>query len=689
MHLIFTEYKNIKEVFNSDKFLEFWIETFEKKSWIYILFSFTLTIIAIAALFYQYVKHNKNKNKFKDEIENQDNGFLVNEPKKQGIKKFNKMFLVNPKNAENGFVLKFTKDNWWVVSKGQPHGIIVGATESGKTQKVILPNIYYNSEPFLGEKQANFFILDPKGEIVSHVGDTLKKRGYQTFIIDINEAKHSLGWNPLEYIYKIYHDDKNNIKENENKALEELKDLLWSLNYESDNAKDSVWIDGSKQRLFAIGKYLLALSKTKKNFDKKHFNLASFYQFLSIEKLSVNAEWFQFLEKYEEKRMIDALNTLKPLLDMDTRMQSNYLPSMGAAINSFYNDSTLKSITSRSDFKIDNLLKLKKPFAIFLKYADNKPANFFFSTIIVDQLYQKFITYADSLESKKLSRPFYFILDEFGNNKKHVDFDVKVSIARSRDIHFLIAVQSYNQINSIYKDKAATIIDNLPLVYFLSSNDSSTLKKVSEIIGNKEIIKKSHSLSQNDSGKSNSESTSIHKEPVIPMEELATMAKNQILIKMLQEKPLLLFAEYAGAIWSEDKFNYKNIVYEFNEENFLLNMEKILKEERKIQAAIAESQSITDFEEKSEDKNNSKKEKLAWKEEYILKIKEKEKNKKKQKLICPDHKLALATFKENNKKILRCPFETEYEGSLKKKNVKCNYVYKDDDESEVKNDTNI
>ncbi len=61
-------------------------------------------------------------------------------------------------------------------------------------------------------------------------------------------------------------------------------------------------------------------------------------------------------------------------------------------------------------------------------------------------------------KGSQLKRPFYFLLDEFGNLPKFNDFDKVISACGGRNIWFLLILQSYAQLDHIYK-KEIGIVD--------------------------------------------------------------------------------------------------------------------------------------------------------------------------------------------------------------------------------------
>ena len=84
----------------------------------------------------------------------------------------------------------------------------------------------------------------------------------------------------------------------------------------------------------------------------------------------------------------------------------------------------------------------------------------------------------------KLDIPVYFILDEFGNFPALKDFETTISACAGRNIFFILIIQSYAQLNSVYGPDVAEIIkDNLNVHIFFGSNNPSTLEAFSHECG--------------------------------------------------------------------------------------------------------------------------------------------------------------------------------------------------------------
>nr|WP_233752024.1 type IV secretory system conjugative DNA transfer family protein [Mycoplasmopsis agalactiae] len=108
-------------------------------------------------------------------------------------------------------------------------------------------------------------------------------------------------------------------------------------------------------------------------------------------------------------------------------------------------------ITSKTTINIKEIVRAEKPYVIFLCFPDHKQVFNFLISMLVTQIYRDAIDYANSLPKQKLPRMLQFYLEEF-NSLKIPDIANWMSISRSRNILFLLVLQSYEQLKK-YSEK--------------------------------------------------------------------------------------------------------------------------------------------------------------------------------------------------------------------------------------------
>lgn len=112
------------------------------------------------------------------------------------------------------------------------NNLIIGGTRSGKGQTVIEPMIEIISR---AEEKCSMIITDPKMELANKSLPLLKKRGYETHILNLIDPEYSMGYNPLTLIIQEYKDGNEDIAQQLTSSLAytvlprgEEKDPYWT-----------------------------------------------------------------------------------------------------------------------------------------------------------------------------------------------------------------------------------------------------------------------------------------------------------------------------------------------------------------------------------------------------------------------------------------------------------------------------
>ena len=442
------------------------------------------------------------------------------------------------------------------------HGLIIGATGSGKTTTFINPMIQ-----ILGNSSAGSSMIctDPKGELFQLHSKKLVERGYKVMVLDLRDPYSSFRWNPLGELYdryQLYLNTGNEIYkhfepisesdlelvnkpeeygeewyEYDGKAYairkqllsvikiarqkiydelyEDLNDLV-SVICPVESKDDPVWEKGARSLIMAVCLAMLEDSEYPElEMTRDKFN------FYNINKAIGNSDNdYEALRGFFKGRspMSKAVGLSKQVLSAAESTMASYM-SIAFDKLSMFNDEGLCSLTSATD--IDPILFATQPTALFLKIPDEKDTRHALAAVFILCIYKALIKVASGREDLSLPRNVYFILDEFGNMPKIDKFDKMITVGRSRKIWFHMVVQSYAQLNNVYGDTVADIVkSNCGMKMFIGSNDIGTCEEFSKLCGNMTVSTSSISSTMGDKSGNINVSSQLQTRPLIYPSEL-------------------------------------------------------------------------------------------------------------------------------------------------------------------------
>lgn len=442
------------------------------------------------------------------------------------------------------------------------HGLVIGATGSGKTTTFINPMIQ-----ILGNSSAGSSMIctDPKGELFQLHSKMLTERGYRVMVLDLRDPYSSFRWNPLGDIYDRYQaylqagtglyardddpltsgltladkpeDYQDEWYEYEGRAYgirkklitelkvkkqriydelyEDLNDLI-SVICPVESDKDPVWEKGARSIIMAVCLAMLEDSEVPElEMTRERFC------FYNITKALNNSENdFEELKNYFKGRssLSKAVGLSRQVLSAAENTLSSYM-SIALDKLSMFNDEGLCSLTSETDINPEDFAA--GPTALFLKIPDEKDTRHALAAVFVLCIYKALIKVASAREDLSLPRNVYFILDEFGNMPRIDKFDKMITVGRSRKIWFNMVVQSYAQLNNVYGDSVANIIkSNCGMKMFIGSNDIETCEEFSRLCGNMTISTASVSSSTGEKKGIYNVSSQLQTRPLIYPSEL-------------------------------------------------------------------------------------------------------------------------------------------------------------------------
>ncbi len=439
------------------------------------------------------------------------------------------------------------------------HLLAIGATRSGKTTGYVIPTLNILLQK---KNKPSLVISDPKQELYAGNAEKFEKAGYQVRLLDFTNYKHSDYWNPLTKYYRFYQqylqvEDEVGVVETKaglrnifhGKIYDSQKELDLDIAEEKTiffdevekgitaltgsmiptfNTRDPYWEDSARDLLRAILYGMLEdrLPEEKFSFD----TVLRIFDSFTDKDSDYDGGYFT-KRKLEQSKAYQLAN--KCIIEMAPTTRRCVSSSFAAKMSKF-RDTSVRRITSANTFKMQDL-DGERPTVIFVSYKDEESLHYEVISMFLSNLYAELIGIARS-KGSRLDRPFYFLLDEFGNLPQFHDFDKVISACGGRNIWFLLILQSYAQLYHVYGKETAEIIkDNLNTHVFFGTNNPETKREFSEECGRKTIIAPTSALNGSGESIDRYEKDTV---ALVPVSALTRIAPGECIVTQMREDVL-------------------------------------------------------------------------------------------------------------------------------------------------------
>ena len=354
------------------------------------------------------------------------------------------------------------------VDASDTHAMIYGATGSLKTRSIVMPAI-----KIMGMSGESLIINDSKGELYNRLASELHEAGYD--IIAINLRKPSVGnaWNPLYIPYQFY------LAGDMDRASEFANDIANNLMNGEKAGNDPFWNYSASDLFFGLILLLFKYCKDNK-MSGSSVNISNLMILRRLLFKDNSAVRNSVLWKYaSEDELIAASLSGTVFAPNDTR--NSILSVFDQHMRTFTIQPTLMDMLSNNDFEMASIAEKKT--AVFMITPDEKTSYHRLVSLFIKQSYEYIIHHASLRNDNKLNVRVNFILDEFSSLPTISDMPAMISAARSRNIRFLLVVQSKSSLIKKYQEEAETIISNCSDLIFFTSREIELLRELSEISG--------------------------------------------------------------------------------------------------------------------------------------------------------------------------------------------------------------
>ncbi|MBO5371596.1 MAG: type IV secretory system conjugative DNA transfer family protein [Lachnospiraceae bacterium] len=360
------------------------------------------------------------------------------------------------------------KDGSVYTDDADSHTLIFGNTGTKKTRNFCIPSVYT-----IGMAGESMVISDPKGEIYRNTSGFLTEKGYDIKVFNLREPECGLKWNPLALPYRYYKSG------DVDRALEMLSDLAEQLKASVHSEYDLYW-ENQAMDLF-IGLVLMLFESATDESEVHMLSVLHIRSHIELETGKEESVFWNFYRSFPEDSFVRYKLASIYLLRKTEKTFSCVVGVYDSMVRAFMFSHKLMSMLSATELSFDNLGEKKT--ALYLITPDEKTTFHFLVSVFVKQCYERIIERAQMYSEGKLPLRVNFILDEFSNFPRISDMPAMISAARSRNIRFVLVVQSKQQLNSMYGDDAETIKSNCKNWIYLSCRELGLLREIEELCG--------------------------------------------------------------------------------------------------------------------------------------------------------------------------------------------------------------
>lgn len=194
----------------------------------------------------------------------------------------------------------------------------------------------------------------------------------------------------------------------------------------------------------------------------------------------------------------------------------------------------IAKMTAESTVHLEDVGFGAKPVAIFLGIPDFDRSNHFIASVFIRQLYFALAKKCSLIPSGKCDREVINILDEFGNLPAIESMENIITVCLGRNIRYNLIIQSYSQIDKLYGESAATIIENCGNQLFILSNGNETAEQFSKLIGSETITNINRIGGKMSLNKSFTEMT--EDKPLLNANELMELRPGECVVKRIMKR---------------------------------------------------------------------------------------------------------------------------------------------------------
>jgi type IV secretory pathway TraG/TraD family ATPase VirD4 len=409
----------------------------------------------------------------------------------------NKVCRQNELKSLSGNGIRCSQTTQLSVKQSNEHILAIMPSGSGKSRRVIMPNV--NTL-----QNCSIICTDPNGEIERTCKPIKKKYILNPF------CENTIGYDPLLNCHSEF----------EVRKIANVM-LINGMNANSSKSSNSNQQDFVGMATPLLTSYMLMNYYTKKyTFADLIQNICTLNIIPIIAEKDSNGKPTKVFRSIQQEIMESGVESA--IIEFESFKQVmgaiQTLSSIRIVMNSclqVFLDKNVKKIFNRQNFDIS---KIRKEESIIYIQIPEHHADYF-SPLTATFLTQMF---DHLLENNGLQ--CYFLLDEFCNNGVIPSIGKLLSTARKHDISILAAVQSLNQIYNLYGELLGKELNELFKTLLVSAGLRDSAEYISNLLGN--ITRKD-------------KDNALYTQPLMSSDELRRMDKDDILIICNNKRPVI------------------------------------------------------------------------------------------------------------------------------------------------------
>ncbi len=326
----------------------------------------------------------------------------------------------------------------------------------------------------------------------------------------------------------------NAVEDNNIPLAEAIINDIVNVLVERNDKTEPIWVNGEMSVIKTAIMAVVLENKGKRQYQ----TLTNAYYFVA-EMFKTDEDGEMLIDKYMKNKKADdpirkffAIASTAP-----SKTRGSFVAAALSTLQMFVSDYVADTI-QKSDFDLRDFATKKT--ALYVLLNDDKITYHKLASLLVQQIYTAIVDTSRN-SGGELSIRMNFILDEFSNFTKIESFQSMLTVSRSRNCRFVLAVQSiFGQLEEKYgKEGTQNILDNTVLIYLKSSN-IDTANKISEKLGTYSAQSYSESSNSNLKSDKSSSSMSIISRKLLTADEVLKIENPYILVMLAGQQPALL-----------------------------------------------------------------------------------------------------------------------------------------------------